>query len=269
MPKKATLLLVEDERDLATIVRDTLTMLDYRVLLAADGQEGLALYREQQPDLIVADVMMPRMDGFELVRRVRSRDKHTPIIFLTARTDTDDVVSGLRMGANDYLRKPFAMRELLVRIEILLNRHTPLAATSSPPPNAPQEMAGGALSEDSVQPLEVLVEEADPLAHDFAPLALGRFVLHRAAQRLVLDDGSATSLTHREAEILYRLFAQPNAVVATRPLLLALWGQDTVCNARSLHVFVSKLRAKLALDPTLRLLNVHGLGYRLVVEPPL
>lgn len=252
MAHKATILLAEDEADLATIVRDTLSMLDYRVLWARDGEQAWSLYREQHPDLLVTDVMMPRMDGFSLVRRVRAQDKRLPIIFLTARTDTDDVVSGLRMGANDYLRKPFAMRELLVRIEILLHRYAPEVA---------KRLGDEALSLSA--PSSAMAREAS--AQEEA-LAVGRFVLHRSLQRLVLDDGSETPLTHREAEILYRLFAQPNQVVETHPLLLALWGSDTVCNARSLHVFVSKLRAKLAPDASLRLLNVHGVGYRLAVD---
>lgn len=252
MAHKATILLAEDEADLATIVRDTLAMLDYRVLWARDGEQAWSLYREQHPDLLVTDVMMPRMDGFSLVRRVRAQDKHLPIIFLTARTDTDDVVSGLRMGANDYLRKPFAMRELLVRIEILLHRYVPEMAkrVGEEAPSAPASSS------------DVVREETN----QGETLAVGRFVLHRNQQRLVLDDGSETPLTHRETEILYRLFAQPNQVVETAPLLLALWGSDTVCNARSLHVFVSKLRAKLAPDVSLRLLNVHGVGYRLVLD---
>ncbi|MDO5075313.1 MAG: response regulator, partial [Bacteroidales bacterium] len=171
MAHKATILLAEDEADLATIVRDTLSMLDYRVLWARDGEQAWSLYREQHPDLLVTDVMMPRMDGFSLVRRVRAQDKRLPIIFLTARTDTDDVVSGLRMGGNDYLRKPFAMRELLVRIEILLHRYAPEVA---------KRLGDEALSLSA--PSSAMAREAS--AQEEA-LAVGRFVLHRSLQRLV------------------------------------------------------------------------------------
>ena len=115
--KSPLILIAEDETDLAHILRDTLCMLDYRVALAPDGRTALQRYHEERPDLVVTDVMMPQMDGFTLLRHIRSIDADTPVIVLTARTDTDDVVSGFKMGATDYLRKPFAMRELLVRIE--------------------------------------------------------------------------------------------------------------------------------------------------------
>ena len=205
--KSPLILIAEDETDLAHILRDTLCMLDYRVALAPDGRTALQRYHEERPDLVVTDVMMPQMDGFTLLRHIRSIDADTPVIVLTARTDTDDVVSGFKMGATDYLRKPFAMRELLVR-----------------------------------------------------------FTLHPAGQLLTADDGTSQGLSSREAAILERLFRAPGRVVERTPLLLALWGNDTVSNARSLHVFISRLRTKLALDPRLHIHNVHGVGYRLTLE---
>ncbi len=242
---KATILLAEDERDLAVILRDTLALLSYRVVIAADGQEALECYRTQRPDRIVADVMMPRMDGFTLVRTIRATDKHTPVIFLTARTETDDVVSGFKMGANDYLRKPFSIRELVVRIEALLDR-TPETISSA------ADITAAASGTNTPTPSSTLT--------------CGRFTLHPFAQRLVCDDNTDIALTHRESEILARLFAHPGEVVETRALLLSLWGSDTPHNVRSLHVFISKLRTYLAGDPHLRILNVHGIGYRLILD---
>lgn len=255
MPRP-TILLAEDERDLALIIRDTLATLDYRVLIAADGQEALRLYREQHPDIIVTDVMMPRMDGFELVRRLRSADKRTPILFLTARTDTDDVVSGFKMGANDYLRKPFSMRELIVRIEALYNR---MPETTEDV--APASHSASALS-DTAPTTNAPSSTTTP---SDAPISIASFTLEPAGHRLLREGDAPIPLTPREVEILRRLFLSPGCVVPSRPLLLDLWDSDTPYNARSLHVFISKLRSKLAADPQLHLTNVHGVGYRLDV----
>ncbi|MCF0236585.1 MAG: response regulator transcription factor [Bacteroidaceae bacterium] len=252
--KRTTILLAEDERDLALIIRDTLASMGYRVLIAADGLEALRLYDKHRPDVVVTDVMMPRMDGFALVRQLRSTDRRTPILFLTARTDTDDVVSGFKMGANDYLRKPFSMRELMVRIESLLNRlpeveSAPVAAPTSSAPAAPSSAAA-----------------AMPDAQG-GVLKLASFTLDVEAHCLLRPGDAPISLSPREVGILQRLFASPGRVVESHPLLLALWGSDTPYNARSLHVFISKLRAKLAPDPRLHLVNVHGVGYRLDAKP--
>lgn len=264
--KRPTILLAEDERDLALIIRDTLATLDFRVIIAADGEEALRLYREQCPDIVVTDIMMPRMDGFELVRRLRSTDKRTPILFLTARTDTDDVVSGFKMGANDYLRKPFSMRELIVRIEAIHNRASDDATTASsssqptpiPIANSPSSPASSATSSFATAP--------NPRTP--TQLCVASFTLDPENYRLLRADEAPISLTPRETEILRRLFLHPNRVVASRPILLDLWGHDTPYNARSLHVFISKLRSKLAADPHLHISNVHGVGYRLEVITP-
>lgn len=120
--KKSHLLIVEDDSDLAGILRDTLLTLDFAVTIASDGVSALEAYAEERPDLLVTDVMMPAMDGFTLIEKLRQSDELLPIIVLTARTDTDDVVHGLQLGANDYLRKPFSMRELVARIQTLLRQ---------------------------------------------------------------------------------------------------------------------------------------------------
>lgn len=251
--KRPLILLAEDERDLALIIRDTLATVGYRVLIAADGQEALRLYREQHPDIVVTDVMMPRMDGFELVRHLRSTDKRTPILFLTARTDTDDVVSGFKMGANDYLRKPFSMRELIVRIEALYHRM----------PETEDAPASTAATPSTSASATAASEDDSPTC---TPITLASFTLEPAGYRLLREGDAPISLTPREVEILRRLFLSPGRVVESHPLLLDLWGSDTPYNTRSLHVFISKLRAKLAADPRLHLANVHGVGYKLEIR---
>lgn len=254
--KRPLILLAEDERDLALIIRDTLATVGYHVFIAADGQEALLLYREQHPDIVVTDVMMPRMDGFELVRHLRSTDKRTPILFLTARTDTDDVVSGFKMGANDYLRKPFSMRELIVRIEALYNRM----------PETQENIASTSHSTSALSNTSPTRNEPSATTPPSdAPISIASFTLEPASHRLLHKSNAPIPLTPREVEILRRLFLSPGRVVPSRPLLLDLWGSDTSYNARSLHVFISKLRSKLAADPQLHLTNVHGVGYRLDV----
>ena len=128
-------LLVEDEETLALIIKDTLEGQGFFIRLAKDGEEGLRQFFEEKPDVLVADVMMPRMDGFEMVRRIRRQDKQTPVLFLTARSATNDVVEGFELGGNDYLKKPFGMQELIVRIKALLGRASRYFRTSEAKPN--------------------------------------------------------------------------------------------------------------------------------------
>ena len=120
--EKIRVLLVEDEQTLAMIIKDTLEEQEFIITTAGNGEEGLRKFFEQKPDVLVADVMMPRMDGFEMVRRIRQSDKVTPILFLTARSAINDVVEGFELGANDYLKKPFGMQELIVRLKALMHK---------------------------------------------------------------------------------------------------------------------------------------------------
>jgi len=257
--KKSRILLAEDERDLAGILRDTLITLDFAVTIAHDGASALEAYAAERPDLLVTDVMMPVMDGFSLIKQLRQVDARLPIIVLTARTDTDDVVQGLQLGANDYLRKPFSMRELVARIQALLRQFPPQP-----------ERENGAVDEALHQ--GAMVEKGDNVDHVAAVensrkmLCCGATTLYPSRGLLQTADGTEQPLTQREAEILRRLFAHPNEIVERHGLLLDLWGSDTPYNARSLHFFVSRLRTKLLADAQLSLRNVHGQGYRLVVE---
>ncbi|WP_346712775.1 response regulator transcription factor [Mediterranea massiliensis] len=230
--EKIKVLLVEDEQTLAMIIKDTLEGQGFLIHTAADGEEGLRLFFDLRPDVLVADVMMPRMDGFEMVRRIRQTDRRTPVLFLTARSAVNDVVEGFELGANDYLKKPFGMQELIVRIKALMGR----ACTYTPPAESEQ----------------ILYE-------------IGRYQLDTRRQ-LLLHKGTEQELSHREAGILRLLCQNRNCVVNMRDILLDLWGDDSFFNQRSLHVFITKLRHKLAKDDHIRIINVRGIGYKLITE---
>lgn len=227
--KNIKVLLVEDEQTLAMIIKDTLTDQGFDVIVGVNGVEGLRLFFETHPDIVVADVMMPELDGFELVNKIRQTDKTTPILFLTARSAIKDVVSGFEIGANDYLKKPFNMQELIVRIKALVGRI---------------QVAGEKETKNQ--------------------FTIGGYVFNATTQ--VLERlGEREELSHREAEILKRLCLNKNSVVETQSILLDLWGDDSFFNTKSLHVFITKLRHKLAKDDGIKIINVRGIGYKLIV----
>ena len=197
---KITVLLVEDEQTLAMIIKDTLEENDFIIHTANDGEEGLSLFFELHPDVVVADVMMPKMDGFEMVRRIRQTDKQTPVLFLTARSAINDVVEGFELGANDYLKKPFGIQELIIRIKALMGK--------------------------------AFLFTENKVANHFE---IGSYLFDPVAQTL-LHAGTRQELSHRESEILKRLCENRNQVVNTQDVLLELWGDDNFFNSRSLHL---------------------------------
>ncbi len=235
MNNKTKILLVEDEATLAVIVRDTLKLQGFEVITADNGEQGLQMFFRERPDVVVADVMMPNMDGFEMVRRIRNKDVSTPVLFLTALSETEDVVRGFEAGANDYLRKPFGMLELIVRIKALVSRVFISA-------EAPQE-----------EPVEYVI---------------GDYQLDTLKEQLIFANENITAtvipLSHRESEILRLLCSNKGEVVDNKDVLLRLWGDDSYFNTRSLHVFITKLRRKLSRDPRVRIINVRGIGYKLI-----
>lgn len=240
-----SVLLVEDEQTLALIIKDTLEGQGFRIRTAADGEEGLRMFLDERPDVLVADVMMPRMDGFELVRRLRKADQQTPVLFLTARSAIADVVQGFELGANDYLKKPFGMQELIIRIKALVGK-------------------------------ACVLHEPQPAEAD--SFTIGNYRFNATTQRLVFGGtlfdpqqphplpAQESALSYRESEILRRLCLHRNDVVQMRDILLQLWGDDSFFNQRSLHVFITKLRRKLSADEQIRIVNVRGIGYKLVVN---
>ncbi|PSL35479.1 response regulator transcription factor [Chitinophaga ginsengisoli] len=224
-------LLIEDEWQLGQIVKDSLEMRGFEMLYAADGKEGLRLYQEHKPDVVVLDIMMPNMDGFTVTTEIRRLDKTTPIIFLTAKSQTTDVVKGFELGGNDYLKKPFSMDELIVRIKALLQRFKETPAVS---PSAGADV-----------------------------IQIGQYVFNYTKQTLTRNNNTEF-LSHREAEILRRLSENLNQVMERKTVLLDLWGDDSFFNARSMDVFITKLRRYLKDDPRVQIVNIRGVGYKLI-----
>lgn len=223
--RKDKILLVEDDSTLSFIVQDALTREGFDVVCASNGELGLKLFKESEPDIIVADVMMPKMDGFVMVRLIRLTAPAVPVLFLTARTALDDVVKGFELGANDYIRKPFQILELVVRIKALLKRNS-----------------------------QGITEDTN--------LNIGDSSLDFASQRLVIGE-EAIELTHTEAVIIDELFRHPNEVVEAKTLMYRIWQNDDYNNLNRLHGFIYKLRKYLSKSTSLELLNVRGIGYKL------
>jgi len=227
---RLSILLVEDDVNLGGLLKDSLDREGFETALAVDGEEGFALYRGGDFDLALIDVMLPRKDGFTLARDIRKVDPDIPIIFLTARTLKDDRVEGFKIGADDYITKPFNLEELILRLRAVLKRVRPRGPAAG----------------------EVLF--------------LGRYSLDTASKTLTLGRRSR-SLTPKETELL-RLFARNvNSVVERNATLELIWGRATPYSTRSMDVFVSRLRTYLKNDPDLEIQNVHGVGYKLVLRP--
>ncbi len=243
---KIKVLLVEDEQSLAMILSDTLEAQGFEMRTAGDGEQGLRMFEEQKPDILVADVMMPKMDGFEMVRRIRKKDKHTPVLFLTARSAVNDVVAGFELGGNDYLKKPFGIQELIIRIKSLCH-----CAFEGDETNV------SATGQQNIQNIR-----QDTMQDGW--VNIGEYRFYATQQILQLGDKSM-ELSHREAEILRFLVDNQNKVVETNTILLELWGDDSFFNTRSLHVFITKLRHKLSDDEHIRIVNVRGIGYKLIL----
>lgn len=225
---KAKILFVEDERDLSLIVCDTLRQQGYDVVAAFDGIEGLAKYKTESADLIVADVMMPRLDGFAMAKEIRRISTSVPIIFLTAKSAIDDVEEGFDIGANDYLKKPFELRELLVRIKSLLRNKT------------------NSLAQNAVY-------------------SVGDYTFDATNQLLIVNE-KEMAISNIEARLLEKLTANIGKTVDASELMIAVWGRDEVSNRNSLHGYIHKLRRAFRHDPNISIINQRGFGYMLTVR---
>lgn len=225
------ILLVEDEETLSMIISDTLTEEGFDVTVSNNGKEGLSHFRRTGADLVIADVMMPLMDGFEMAKNIREIDPDVPIVFLTARTSISDMEKGFNTGGDDYIRKPFKMRELIIRIQALLKRRRRSVDTVAAPPT----------------------------------LEIGSYRLESAANRLTAGD-SVINLTHIETVILTYLATHEGQTVESSTLMELVWKHDDYYNRNSLHGFIHKLRRHLHHDPSVRIINLRGIGYRLLVS---
>lgn len=221
------IILAEDEPALGVIIKESLETRNFRVHLAKDGEEAFKLYQNITPKLLVLDVMMPKKDGFTLAKEIRLEDDTVPIIFLTAKSQTQDVVEGFSIGGNDYLKKPFSMEELIVRINNLLDR-------------------------TQIQKKAEIIP-------------IGTYTFNFPKQLLQFKEEESTSLTHREAHLLFHLVKNKNQVLDRSLILKKLWGDDDFFNGRSMDVFITKLRKKLKKDESIQIINVRGYGYKLVV----
>ncbi|PPK87198.1 DNA-binding response OmpR family regulator [Neolewinella xylanilytica] len=233
---EAKLLLVEDDRNFGDVLRSYLEAHDYDVTLATDGVAGLEAYRRGDWDLCIFDVMMPRLSGFELAKKIREDDTQTPIIFLTAKAMKDDVLNGFELGADDYITKPFNSEELLARINVILRR--------SQTPADPKE------------------EQTD--------FEFGKFHFNFPLRILTFTDEkgekSKEKLSPKEAQLL-RLFAiNKNDILSRSEALTKIWGEDNYFTARSMDVFVTKLRKYLKPDAAIEIVNIHGNGFQLLVK---
>ena len=223
------ILYVEDELFLAKIVKESLESRGYQVALESDGEQVAAAFKQLQPDICVLDVMLPGRDGFVLAEAIRKINSAIPIIFLTAKTATEDVVKGFAQGGNDYIRKPFSIEELIVRIQHQLR-------------------------EQDEQPRKI--------QNDAVSMGAYTFQLNR---QTLAHGGTDRKLSFRESELLRLLYENRDRIIGRKEILHLLWGNDSFFNSRNLDVYITKLRSYLKLDASLEIITIKGVGYRFVV----
>jgi DNA-binding response OmpR family regulator len=229
------ILLVEDDQNFGDVLRSYLEMHEYDVTLATDGEEGLKAFKKGEFDLTITDVMMPKKDGFSLARDIREENKEMPIIFLTAKTLKEDVLEGFKIGADDYITKPFNSEELLYRVMAVLKR-----------------------TQKAPDPKEEIKEFEISSYHFNYPLRILTYT----------GNGEKTKekLSPKEAHLLRMFCMHKNDVLPRSEALKKIWGEDNYFTARSMDVFVTKLRKYLAQDDDIEIVNIHGNGFRLLVK---
>lgn len=225
--KQYSLLLAEDEPFLGKVVKESLEKKGYTVMLAPDGKQAWQLYTSVEFDMCILDVMMPYKDGFTLAAQIREANPKMPLMFLTAKADIKDVTQGYASGGNDYLKKPFSLDELFLRIAELLKRTNP-----------------------ENQPVD--------------EFAIGSYSFSPKRQELKDNDGSVVKLSHKESQLLVLLLQNKNFVMDRKVALLKLWGDDNFFNTRNMDVYITRLRKKLHKDPAIEIVNIRGFGYKLI-----
>ncbi len=227
---KTKVFYVEDELFLARIVKESLESREFDVIMENDGAKAIDLFKKSQPDICVLDVMLPNKDGFEIADEIREINGNIPIIFLTAKTQTEDVIKGFTLGGNDYIRKPFSMEELIVRIQSLLRLRKDGSKKINP---------------ESIK------------------MGKYNFQINR---QVLSNDKEQRKLSFRESELLKLLYESRDKVIDRRDILNLLWGNDSFFNSRNLDVYITKLRSYLKEDPSLEIITIKGIGYRFVVS---
>jgi two-component system, OmpR family, response regulator len=226
--KSLKILLAEDDMNLGTLLRNYLNAKGYEAILFKNGKEALKDYKSGDFGLCILDIMMPEMDGLTLAREIKSLTPNIPVIFLTARSQKEDVLDGFRGGADDYITKPFSMEELVFRIEAIMKR-----VTSS----RPEKKEG--------------------------PFKLGKYEFDPHKQILAFE-GEPVKLTTKESELLELLCTHGNDILERNFALKSIWIDDNYFNARSMDVYITRLRKYLKKDPSVKILNVHGKGYKMI-----
>ncbi len=226
---KAKLLVVEDDPNLGDILKEYLEMKGYEPTLCRDGEEGWNKFKKDKYDLCLLDIMMPKKDGFTLAKEIKKVQEDLPVLFLTAKNQKDDIIEGLKIGADDYLTKPFSMEELLLRITAILRRTQKSSEISA-----------------------------------LKTYSFGDFVLHYDEQ-FIEGPGGKHKLTSKENELIRLLASEVNKLVNRSHALKQIWGDDSYFNARSMDVYLSKIRKILKDDPKVQIITVHGEGFKLIV----
>lgn len=230
MHTKINVLLVEDEPTLAAIIKESLETRDFLVTIAVNGSEGWTQFQKIKPDICIVDVMLPRKDGFSLVADIRIVDEKVPVIFLTARKETQDVIRGLEIGADDYMKKPFSMEELVLRLNVMVKRRNTVPSPSN---------------------------------YSGKPEKIGRYLFNY--QKLQLAQGNnVIHLSQREADLLQLLIAAKNNLLDRRTTLIKLWGDDDSFTTRSMDVYITRLRKYFLNDSSIQIINIRGKGYSLI-----
>ena len=227
MEEKVKILLCEDDENLGTLLCEYLIAKGYDATLCPDGEAGFREFQKEKFDICILDVMMPKKDGFTLAQDIRQMNSQVPIIFLTARVQKEDVLEGFDKGADDYITKPFSMEELVKRVEAILRR------------------VRGKKNRESTM------------------YKIGRFTFDTQKQLLTID-GKSTKLTTKENELLALLCSHANEILQRDFALKTIWIDDNYCNARSMDVYITKLRKHLKDDPKIEIINIHGKGYKLI-----
>ncbi len=225
------ILYVEDEPFLGKIVNESLQSRGFEVLMVKDGKKVIDAYRKFEPHICVLDVMLPNVDGFTLGREIKSLDPQQPVIFLTAKNQMEDLVQGFQSGGNDYIKKPFSMEELIIRINNLLQ----------------------------------LTQQQHPTKAVKETFQLGVYIFD-PNKYLLQSDKENRNLSHREAELLKILAENTNQAVQRKEILKRIWGDDSFFNSRNLDVYITKLRSYLKEDPNVQIITLKGVGYRFVID---
>lgn len=228
MSEKSKILYVEDDETLSFVTKDNLELNGYEVIHCMDGESAVESFFKNNYDLCILDVMLPKMDGFGVAEKIRATDPNIPIIFLTAKSMKDDRIHGLKLGADDYITKPFSIEELILKIEVFLRRKY----------------------------VSVSINDQ---------YKVGMYNFDYRNLTLTIENNSR-SLTQKEADLLKMLLDHKNNVVKRSLILEKLWGEDDYFLGRSMDVFISRLRKYLSEDPKIKLDNIHGVGFKLIIE---